>query len=194
MNTNDADPSIDCPRCRQALALQDGALQRCPHCAEQFYLEVEEEESDEDREAREAIEQRAAEEKERLDDRRIQVVQLEKRGLYRARSWALVVAMGCMGIAGQLVWLGVNWFRDLPAEVGPPAIRERASDPIRGVAYFVIAVGLAVVSIRFFRKARRYLLEAKAMSLPEPTTPPDFSTLSDGSQIVDELKRMSDEP
>ncbi len=193
MPEND-ESTIDCPLCGQPFEPAAGALQQCSHCGGQFFVESEEPESDEDREAREALERRAVEQKERLDDRHIRVVQLEKRSIYRARTWMLVLGFACVGIAGQLVWLGVNWFRDIPANAGPPAVEARQAQPSRGVAYFVIAAGMGMVSMRFFHRARRYTREADAMTLPEPTAAPDFSTLNDGSQIVEELKRMTDEP
>jgi predicted RNA-binding Zn-ribbon protein involved in translation (DUF1610 family) len=174
---SDEPETLSCPACGESFAPAETALQECPHCGEQFFIEIESEESDEDREARDAIERRLVAEKERLDDRHIRVVQLEKRSLYRSRSWMLVLGCLLIGLAGQLVWRGVVQFE---------------ADATRAIAYFVIAVGLIAFSVRFFRRAKRYLDEARAITLPEPTTPPDFSTLSDGRQIVDHLRSMSD--
>jgi hypothetical protein len=180
-------PTIPCPSCGEPVSPAPTPIQQCPHCGEQFFVEGDPDESDEDQEAREMIEQRIMRDRERLDDRHIKVIQLEKRGLYRSRTWMLVIAGLLVGVAGQLVWLGVRQWAGTDATGDAPA---QAPDPQRGAAYFVIAAGLVVFSVRFFRRARRYLQEARAMTLPEPTTPPDFSTLSDGSQIVDNLRSM----
>ncbi len=187
---SDDDALILCPSCEESFARAETALQCCPHCGEQFFIETDADESDEDRDAREALERRLTEEKDRLDNRHIRVVQLEKRSLYRSRSWMLVLALSLIGIAGQLVWVGVKHVTGTDATDTAPA---KTPDHARAVAYFVIAAGLFSLSFRFFHRARRYLREAQAITLPEPTSPPDFSTLSDGSQIVDHLRAMSDD-
>ncbi len=166
-----------CPACGAVFEPQPGAVQQCVVCGEQFFLQVEEaDETDEDREARLALERRLADKSQSLDDRHIRFVQLEKRSLYRSRTWMLVIGLGCVGMAGQLIWIGA---------------RQWSQDATRGIAYFVVAIGIGLFSLRFFARARRYLEQARTMSLPEPTTPPDFSTLSDGSQIVDQLHNMT---
>jgi hypothetical protein len=94
--SNDAATSLECPNCATSFPPQPGALQVCPVCQAQFFVESDDavEESDDDREAREAVERRLQEQKDKLDERHIRVVQLEKRAAYRARSWSLVAALG----------------------------------------------------------------------------------------------------
>lgn len=184
------DTTLTCPACGEPFSPADASIQQCPSCGEQFFVDAEELETDEDREARDAVERRRMQERDRLDNRRIRVVQLEKRSLYRSRSWMLVLAMGLVGIAGQLVWLGIRHLVGTSASEDSAAV---APDIARAIAYFVIAVGLVAMGVRFYARARRYLREARAMTLPEPATPPDFSTLNDGSQIVDNLRAMSHE-
>jgi hypothetical protein len=57
----------------------------------------------------------------------------------------------------------------------------------------VLAAGLVIFSIHFFRHARRLLILARQTVIPEPSTPPDFEPLSDGSQFVSQLSQMVDE-
>lgn len=172
----DEPDSLRCPACDADFEPQPGTVQQCPACGEQFFATQSADETDEDRDAQLALEQRLQDQSQTLDNRHIRFVQLEKRSLYRWRTWMLVIALGCVGLAGQLVWIGV---------------RQWTSDSTRSIAYFVVAVGVGVFSLRFFARAQRYLKQAQTMSLAEPTTPPDFSTLSDGSQIVDQLRSMS---
>ncbi len=183
--TDEASDEIFCPACNLSLVPANGSLQQCPHCGEQFFIDTaitpdptDPDESVEDRAARSAIERRLTGGNDRLDDRHIKIVRLEKQSLYRARTWMLILGSLCVGGAGQLIWLGV---RRLPEDVP------------RAIAYFVVAVGLIFFSMRFFFRARQYTAEANQMQLPEPTTPPDFTLLQDGSQIVEGLHQIRDD-
>jgi DNA-directed RNA polymerase subunit RPC12/RpoP len=175
------DNPIACPYCDHAFEPQEGAVQACPACGAQFFLqrESDEEEPDEDREMRELAERRVEDQANKLNDRHIRSAFLERQSINRARTWALVGAFLCLGAAGQLVWKAIPWFR--------------TDDPTRGVAYLVIAFGAVGVGIHFFRKARACTREAESLKMPEPTDAPDFSSLSNGSQIVDELRKMTDD-
>jgi hypothetical protein len=179
---------LDCPACGKAFAAAEGSLQICPVCGHQFFLQ-EPEVAEYDDAAREAAEMRIESEREKLDLRHIKAIQLERRSIFRNRTWLLVGAWTCIGVAGQLVWLGVRWF--LP--VSPLQGWVRPPNPVRGAAYMVLAAGLVIFSIHFFRHARRLLIVAKQTVIPEPSTPPDFEPLSDGSQFVSQLSQMVDE-
>ncbi|GIW75598.1 MAG: hypothetical protein KatS3mg104_0661 [Phycisphaerae bacterium] len=173
---SDQSNTISCPRCGSEFFPVHQALQQCPACREQFFISISEETSDEDSQARLELEQRFQEQQDHLNQKQIRIVQLEKRSLYRRRTWMLVLALGMTGLAGQLVWRGIEWL----------GVR-----PSYAIAYWVLASGLVLGSLRFFARARYYGRQASQISLPDPTEPPDFSTLSDGSQIVENLNRMT---
>lgn len=170
--------TISCPACGHEFEPADTALQQCPACGEQFFRAEDEHLSLEDEEARQSLEERLVAEQEKLSDRKIRDIKLQKQTLYRARSWMLVIGLLMIGGAGQLVWIG---------------IRDAASHThSRTLTYFVLAAALVGFSIRFFLRARAYAREADAIHLPEPTTAPDFTDLGDGSQFAKNLERMGD--
>lgn len=174
--TKGPDP-ISCPNCASQFIPADQALQQCPTCQRQFFIPIPDETSDDDEtQVHLELEQRFREAQDRLNQKHIRIVQLEKRALYRKRTWMLVLAMGMFGLAGQVVWRGVEWF---------------SIHPWYALAYLIVASGLMVGSVRFFAQAGHYSRLAREVRLPEPTEPPDFSTLSDGSQIVENLNRMT---
>jgi hypothetical protein len=108
-----------------------------------------------------------------LDSNRIRQMAALRRGAIRSRSYCVVAIGGCLVGAAELTFDGV---RDCPA--------------IRAFIYFLCAIALIWAAAYFFRLARRFHREAKQSAIPPPATPPDFSQLQDGSQIVRNLEEM----
>lgn len=171
--------TISCPSCGNQFIPAEQALQQCPACREQFFVQMSDETSDEEARAILELEQHFRDTQDRLNQKQIRMVQLEKRSFYRKRTWVLVLALGMLGLAGQLIWQAVEWVLDRPSYA---------------FAYLILALGLIVGSIRFFAKAMHYDRLARKASFTPPTDPPDFSTLGDGSQIVANLEQMTCQP
>jgi hypothetical protein len=119
-----------------------------------------------------------------LSGLRIRQVTSLRRGAFRSRSYCIIGAAACAVCAIQLVVMMVKLarFRDARhwAMIGGEALL--ALGALWGC---VVLVQRAIV---FHRELRRPMLD-------EPTTPPDFSMLSDGSQQVEALEQMmSEEP
>jgi hypothetical protein len=187
-SSTEQDPqSFSCPHCSQAVEAQmEESPQRvvCPGCGQVFVIpsidgstELPEEASDEDAQAEEELRRRHEEE---LDGLRIRQVALAKRATIRAVSYLLIAGVACAVLIGQLIYLTVR--RVLHVGWGP-----------RPVAYLLFAGVCAYGVVFFLRKARQTQLELRAHVLPEPTAPPDFSTLSDGTQQWQNLERMASE-
>jgi hypothetical protein len=100
-----------------------------------------------------------------------------RRSAYHSRSYAIVAVGGCVIGAAQCAFDAV--------------IRLRTHQGlIRPVLYMLAAVGLLILASYFCRVAAHYHRLAKQSNLPTPKIPPDFSTLSDGSQFAKNLNEM----
>jgi hypothetical protein len=113
-----------------------------------------------------------------LDGIRIRRLAAERRAAYRARSHCIIGAAACFVLELQLVWM--LWRRSSTA-FGPWAF-----------AYYATAVLAAAGVLYFSRRAMQLHREANRRVLDEPVTPPDFSTLSDGSQRWKNLDDIHD--
>ncbi|HLL89183.1 MAG TPA: hypothetical protein VK324_07755 [Tepidisphaeraceae bacterium] len=112
-----------------------------------------------------------------LDDVRVRQVLTLRRGLFRQRSYCLIGAGALLVLAGQLGWMTYTRVR---AAGWQPR-------PVGYVLIAVVALSCATVLLRF---ARGFARELATSTMPEPTTPPDFSTLSDGSQRAENLNHV----
>lgn len=100
-----------------------------------------------------------------------------RRSTYRSRSHAIIAAGLCFVGAIQLGWF---FILDMRAH----------GWSLRLIAYALAITAFCCGTIYFIGRARKWHRETKQVPLPEPTTPPDFSTLSDGSDLVDKLNRI----
>lgn len=114
-----------------------------------------------------------------LSAMRIHQISALRRGAYRTRSWLIIAAVVFLAGAAQLIYLAVHGFR-----LGQRIV------PIGDLA---AAVAALVVCPYFVRRALRVHREIHRSLIEEPTTPPDFSTLSDGSQRWKNLEAMADD-
>jgi hypothetical protein len=109
-----------------------------------------------------------------LNELRIRQMATLRRSAYRGRSYAIIGVTACIVMAVQLLWT---------------IVRSRRLD------FWTIAFALMTIfsiwgAIFCIRRAIAMNREAKQSTLLEPPTPPDFSTLSDGSQLAKNLEEI----
>jgi hypothetical protein len=112
-----------------------------------------------------------------LDGLRIRRLAAARKAAYRARSHSVIAAVACLVLAAQLIWQATRGSAGIALTRG-------------AVACGLIAICAVAAAGYFFSHARRLHREAAESALPEPTTPPDFSTLSDGSQRWKDLENI----
>jgi hypothetical protein len=100
-----------------------------------------------------------------------------RRTAIRTRTYFVAGAVACVTGAIELVIMTVTEVR-----AGGWHVRQ---------AGFVLAGVVGVWgAVYFFRRAAYWGRESRAVTMPEPETPPDFSTLSDGSQHAKNLENL----
>ena len=116
-----------------------------------------------------------------LNSNRIRQMAALRRGAIRSRSYCVIAMVGCVVGAAEF---GFDAWRRWPRPAN-----------VRGVlvatVYLVCGVGLLFLGRYFFRLAMRFHREVRQSNLAPPETPPDFSQLSDGSQIVKNLEEIN---
>jgi hypothetical protein len=122
---------------------------------------------DEDREASEAAERAHDAE---LDGMRIRQLSLARRSAIRARTYLLIAAIGCVVGAEELS-------RKILA-----VARHGHAWGWRTFAFGTIAIVGVMAAIRFGAQFVEIGRELNRPLLQDPVEPPDFSSLSDGSQ------------
>jgi hypothetical protein len=106
---------------------------------------------------------------EQLNTLRIRQLATARRAAYRARSYSIIAAAACAVMTGQLIWMTIRHVRSSGWGKQPIGYLLFALLAVFGIGYFVLR------AIELHR-------EAKKSALSDPTTPPDFSTLEDGSK------------
>ena len=106
---------------------------------------------------------------------RIRQFAAARRAAYRARSYAVIAAGVCAIAVVQLIWMTVRDVRTT-GWGGQP------------IGYMLFAVIASVGVCYFISRAIALHREAKKSALPDPTTPPDFSTLDNGSRRCKNLE------
>ena len=114
-----------------------------------------------------------------IDAVRVRQLSALRRGAYRTRSYCFVALGLCAVAAAQLVLFAVRHVR-------------AAGWQLRPVGYVCGALAATMAGAFFFRRAAELNreLRQRPAALAEPQTPPDFSTLSDGSQSWKNLEQM----
>jgi hypothetical protein len=112
-----------------------------------------------------------------LDSLRIRQFAALRRATYRSRSYAIIAAIACAGAALQLAWLATRHASIVAWDWRP-------------VLFAALAIASIVGSSWFVRRAIDLHRQAKQTLLPEPTSPPEFSKLSDGTQVAKNLEEM----
>ena len=152
-----------CPACGAEIApaLDRPNLLICPVCRCESFIPTAEEPATE-----ETVELSRDEE---IDGARIRRLATERRSINRTASYFIVAAGVCIVAIGQLTWMTIQHLRAIGW----------TPRPIGYLLFIVLAVWGAW---HFGSRAAALHREAKATNLPEPRTPPDFSTLDDGSK------------
>jgi hypothetical protein len=153
-----------CPDCEFGLVgvENDPELLYCQRCDKHFAVPAE------DR-AKKHESRDATDRQDELDGLRIRQLASARRAAYRSRSYCVIAAMVCVVAVVQLAWNGI-------------ALLRAAGWGMRPVSYFLFAILAGWGAAFFTRKAMELNREAKKSTLPDPTTSPDFSNLSDGSE------------
>jgi hypothetical protein len=115
-----------------------------------------------------------------LDASRIRKMAALRRSAYRSRSYCLIALGGCVAGAAEFIFKAVR--------------RWPQPSSLRGFLvvafYLAAAVALLIFCRRLIRLTLAFHREARQTTLAEPTTPPDFSPLQDGSQTARNLEEM----
>ena len=112
-------------------------------------------------------------ESDELEETNIQLIVRSRRALFRTRGYCIAFLMTCTIGAVQLIERLYQ---------GGPAVEM--------VGYAAALILLMLIAQRFYAKLRETSAKMKESSLSPPTTPPDFDSLSDGSQHGDNLKEF----
>jgi hypothetical protein len=154
-----------CPGCGAAIRPQRDRpnLLICPACRCESFVPAAEDDAEDGGESAKIA--RADE----IDAARIRRLAIERRSINRTASYFIVAAGVCLVAIAQLAWMTIQHVRAIgwtPRPIG-----------------YLLFIVLAVWGAWYFgSRAMALHREAKASVLPEPTTPPDFSTLDDGSK------------
>jgi DNA-directed RNA polymerase subunit M/transcription elongation factor TFIIS len=167
-----SDHRFCCPGCGQEVEVPAdsiGQLVRCANCGRQFFASAEAVDQhvvDDTSEAQAAAEEREQE----IDGTKIRQLSAMRRGAIRARSWCLIVVVVCLVGAVELVIKTIE------------NVRHVRHWGLRPTGFILFAVAGVMIAVYFFRRARELKREIDKPALQDPPRPPDFSTLSDGSQ------------
>jgi hypothetical protein len=113
-----------------------------------------------------------------LDALRVRQIVMARRAAIRGRTYMLLGAMLCAVGLAKLVTMIV------------PAVRQEGWSRY-AIGCGIFAVLAAMGAIYCLRRAAELNKESKSTPLPESATPPDFTTLSDGSQHVRNLEALN---
>ncbi|WP_428938946.1 hypothetical protein [Fontivita pretiosa] len=166
---------LQCPACGSVIdvgsasssAVSAGFI-TCPHCRADLLLPDPQQPSSTQTETPQELEPAPITLGGELDALRIQRLAAMRRATYRSRSYALIAAGGC-AVAG--VQLAVTAVRQLLA----------AGWGTRAAAYALLAILAGCAAVYFWLRAVQLSAEIRRSISQQPTTPPDFSTLGDGS-------------
>jgi hypothetical protein len=114
---------------------------------------------------------------EQLNSARIHQLTTLRRASIRSRSWFLIGAVVGFVAAVELIYKAVQ------------NIREHGGG-LQTVVFMLTAIASGTLAIFFLRRCIELHREIQTPMLHDPTTPPDFSTLSDGSQHWKNLEEM----
>jgi uncharacterized Zn finger protein (UPF0148 family) len=172
-----------CPECGRPVdastALNPGLLQ-CPFCHAQFFAADNEDEETDDPDHDELSDERQRQAEHQLSELHIRQVRDLRRGANRTRSWFVIGAVVAAMVTAELIVMTVQFVR----LYGWHAL---------AIGYLFAAAAALMISLRFVQKAVETTREIRAMVMPEPVTPPDFSPLDNGSQRWKNLEELTGE-
>ena len=164
-----------CPHCSSLVTVDPGSVPPflvCHSCGGQFTIgsnhpaDLEYESRETDRRAQDA----------ELDGMRIRQVSALRRGAIRARTYLQIGGVVC---ATGGIQLGVKAVQ---------RVRYESVWDARTFAFVAFGVVSVMLAFLFFKRANGMSRELKKSLLDEPTVPPDFATLSDGTQHARDLE------
>ena len=170
----DESPAFACPHCNAEVHVDwpAEAFIRCPHCGEEFALPAEA------TSAELPLQYPHDELSAELNVQRIQRIVLQRRADIRLRSYFFLGAFGCLAVVITFSY----------------AVGKRMFDRMPLISTEALQIAIALVAIvgcgYFGMRAHRLTRELNKPLLPEPTTPPDFSDLGDGSQQAKALEEL----
>ncbi|HXE53125.1 MAG TPA: hypothetical protein VN541_08925 [Tepidisphaeraceae bacterium] len=169
-------PAYQCSSCGQVVtAAPDGQnLLQCPNCGEQFFIETS---PDPASQAVEESTPSVAPESE-ISELRIRNVMHARQALYRSRRWPIIATAACLMAAAKLIQIAIVALR-------------HGQRFIPALDLFGAILAL-ILGAHFVRQVILITRQIRAARQPTPSTPPDFSTLSDGSQHWKNLEKLSD--
>ncbi len=161
---------VACPACGEAVRIDPIAISlRCAHCGHDFFIESADEQEHAESHAQPTNEAE-------LDAMRIRQRMTIVRSAYRSRSYAIIAMTICAVLVIQSILSAIARFR---AHSLPLAF-----------LYLLFALIGITGTLYFFRKAIALHREARQSLLDQPTAPPDFSDLGDGSGRVRNLENI----
>lgn len=166
------EPPIDvftCPHCQQEVAVdpvEPHPFIICPYCGNEFAVPQPGEVVAEETPDAEATDPREDE----LNGIRIKQIAAGRRAAIRGISYLWVGVFACVAVVGGLIQKAYQ-----------RVSHERRWD-LRTFAFIGGAAVTFSLAGYFYRNLRALKREVDKPLLDEPTTPPDFSTLSDGTQ------------
>jgi hypothetical protein len=165
--------AYDCPRCGHTVEVVPRAvahLAQCPTCHEHFVIPSESGSTDlpDENDAHDA-DAAAADKEGELDSLRMRNVVVLRRAAMRSRGYAIIGACICLTAAVKLITMIVQEVRGHGWHVRQVLFAVFAAVSVLGIPYFI-------------RRAAHWAREGRTSVLADPDTPPDFSTLSDGTQ------------
>ncbi len=174
-----ADLSFICPTCSEQFSVPEvpaNGLLQCPSCGAEFFATAEE--SEEDRAQRREMELEQQVKEDRLGDVRHNKVMLERRSLYRTRTYFVIGFGLCIAWSMQLTFFSAR-----------RAIVDHEGLSLRVCLYLATIVVMLFLAYLCLRKVFAINAEAAKPVQHDPSKPPDFSTLSDGSQLLEKTAR-----
>jgi ribosomal protein L37AE/L43A len=167
----DESPAFACPHCHAGVHVEGPAeaFVRCPHCGEEFALPAE---------ATSPELPIQSTQTDQLDGQRIRQIVVQRTADIRLRSYFLLTAFGCLGAATTFLYrIGQRLFYRWPWNWV-------------GALHIVISIAAIFGGGYLLTRAHRLTRELNKPLLPEPTMPPDFSNLGDGSQQARALEEL----
>jgi len=172
--------AFECPACGGGVEAEVEEVARlvgCPACGEAFVIPGRDGSTDlpdvdaagEERKAHEALQE--------LDSLRMRHLIVTRRTAIRTRTYFVTGAFGCLVGGVELVIMTVSEVR-------------RVGWHLRQVGFVLAALAGFWWTVYFFRRAAYWGRQSRAVTIPEPETPPDFTTLSDGSQYARNLENL----
>jgi hypothetical protein len=171
-----------CPHCGQGVAFTASDTPEtliCPHCQAEFVVPALDGATDvAEPDESETDVGRADVTDEMISAIRVRQLSAERRATYRAGSYCVIAAGVCAVTIAQLAWMIIQH------------IKTRGGWGIQCTGYLLFIALAAYAFLFFLLRARQFHREAKHSSLVEPSQPPDFSTLDDGSKRVTNLEEV----